>query len=207
MISHDHRAIFVHIPKTGGQSIETAFLQSLGLTWETRAPLLLRSNPDRKLGPNRLSHLYADEYLDLGYVDEPTFAAYLKFTVVRDPYDRAVSEFNYRRRTAHETLRDQFTGVTRNEFRDPWRHVCPQSRYVFRPGQDRLLVDQVLRFEALASEWTKLSARLFADPVPLPHRNRPESVKLKASDLSRPDIDYITETYADDFVNFEYETR
>ena len=46
MISHKHKTIFVHIPKTGGQSVESVFIEDEGLTWDTRAPLLLRRNDD-----------------------------------------------------------------------------------------------------------------------------------------------------------------
>ena len=57
MISHPHRTVFVHIPKCGGQSIETAFLADLGLGWKSRAPLLMGANDRPELGPPRLSHL------------------------------------------------------------------------------------------------------------------------------------------------------
>jgi len=37
MISHAHSAIFVHIPKTGGQSIAQIFLRLCGRTWKAAA--------------------------------------------------------------------------------------------------------------------------------------------------------------------------
>jgi len=33
IISHDRKAIFVHIPKTGGPSVEQVFIEDTGLTW------------------------------------------------------------------------------------------------------------------------------------------------------------------------------
>jgi len=42
MISHHHRAIFVHIQKCAGQRVETVFLNDLALPRETRAPFQLR---------------------------------------------------------------------------------------------------------------------------------------------------------------------
>ncbi len=33
MISHQHKCILVHVPKTAGQSIEHVFLDLHGLTW------------------------------------------------------------------------------------------------------------------------------------------------------------------------------
>ena len=32
MISHEHKTVFIHIPKCGGQSVETCFLDDLGLS-------------------------------------------------------------------------------------------------------------------------------------------------------------------------------
>ena len=63
MISHHQKCVFVHIPKNAGQSIEHVFINLLELTWETRAPLLLRRNEHPELGPLRLAHLKAEEYV------------------------------------------------------------------------------------------------------------------------------------------------
>jgi hypothetical protein len=46
VICHPYRCVFVHVPKSAGISIEHVFLGLLGLTWETRGPLLLRHNND-----------------------------------------------------------------------------------------------------------------------------------------------------------------
>lgn len=62
MISHEHKTVFIHVPKVAGQSVELAFLRQLGMTWEERAPLVLRHNPDPAKGPERLAHLLAREY-------------------------------------------------------------------------------------------------------------------------------------------------
>ena len=95
MISHFHKTIFIHIPKCGGQSIETAFLNDLGLTWETRAPLLLRPNDNPRIGPPRLAHLRAKEYTKFHYISEELYETYYKFSIVRHPVERAISTFNY----------------------------------------------------------------------------------------------------------------
>ena len=54
VISHEHRCVFVHIPKCAGQSIETVFLEDLGLDWSNRSILLLRPNECPDIGPPRL---------------------------------------------------------------------------------------------------------------------------------------------------------
>jgi hypothetical protein len=99
------------VPKCAGQSIERMFLKDLGLTWESHAPLLLlRPKSREEQGPQRLSHLFANEYVKFGYINASRFNDYFKFTVIRDPIDRILSELNYRqikRRVSVST-----TGVT-----------------------------------------------------------------------------------------------
>ena len=60
MISIKHKTIFIHIPKCAGQSIEYLFLKDLGINWDQRINLLLRSKKFNERGPERLAHLYAE---------------------------------------------------------------------------------------------------------------------------------------------------
>ena len=95
LISHSHKTVFVHVPKCGGQSIETAFLADLGLDWETRAPLLLRLNDNLRLGPPRLAHLIARDYARYHYLSDELFRSYYSFAILRDPVARTVSLYNF----------------------------------------------------------------------------------------------------------------
>jgi hypothetical protein len=101
MFSDRYNALYVHIPKTGGQSIEHVFVTMHGLKWKNRESLLLRENDEPGgRAPRHLAHLYASEYRDRGYLTAERFACALKFATIRNPYDRARSEFKYRNRGA-----------------------------------------------------------------------------------------------------------
>ncbi|MEX5730248.1 hypothetical protein Ga0609869_003601 [Rhodovulum iodosum] len=198
MISRKHKTIFVHIPKAAGQSVEHVFLQECGLDWDSRAPLLLRRNDDRSQGPTRLAHLYAREYVACGHVTQAEFDSYFKFAIVRNPYDRLLSEYRYRnpRRTP---LWWFLLKPWRDDWKDPVRHRVPQVRFL-HDGQGRLLVDRVIRFERLAEEMPEVFERALGQRRALPARNvsdkRPDLARKGLSRLHRWIIRW---RYAEDF--------
>ena len=85
-ISHDLKTIFIHIPKNAGESIE----RSLGMH---------AGNPQQNffgVVNNRhvLQHLTANELRSRRQFSE-IWHEYFKFAVVRNPYSRFVSRYNY----------------------------------------------------------------------------------------------------------------
>lgn len=79
-ISHKYKAIFVHIQRTGGNSVQKVFAE--------HDPDLVEAvaiDPAKK----RTKHCFASDIRDA--IDPATFAAYTKFAVVRNPYERMVS--------------------------------------------------------------------------------------------------------------------
>ena len=171
MISHEHKTVFIHVPKVAGQSVELAFLRQLGMTWEERAPLVLRHNPDPAKGPERLAHLLAREYVALGYIDQPTFDSYFKFAFVRNPWARLVSEYEYRRRERRpfaEFVAAEFADI--DGYSDHSRHIIPQSDYLY-DADGQLMVDFVGRFETIARDFRQVSDRLDLGVEELPHKN------------------------------------
>jgi hypothetical protein len=172
MYSEKFKTLFVHIPKTGGQSIEHVFIAESGLTWDTRAPLLLRRKTKEEKGPNRLAHLFAREYVPFGYVTPEDFAASFKFAVVRNPYDRAISEYRYKivdKPAARDlTFRDYVASLETGKLT---RHDVPQSDFVLGES-GAMMVDQVLRFENLAEDFADVSRRIFGRAIDLPYVNK-----------------------------------
>ncbi len=212
MISHSHKCIFVHVPKTAGQSIEAVFLEALGLRGpEGRAQLLLRENKDRTAGPRRLAHLYGAEYVALGHIDAAAFAGYFKFAVVRHPYDRAVSEYRYRAAALIAKGRmvpgfDDFLSETgEDEHLDTARHLVPQVRYT-HDAAGACLMDEVLRFEHLAEEIAPVFKRVLGHGAALPHHN-PSGMRAGVSrdTLTAAQRAALQERYGADFEAFGYD--
>lgn len=172
VICHPYRCVFVHVPKTAGMSIEHVFLGLQGLTWEKRSALLLRHNDDPAKGPPRLSHLKASEYVSLGYLTPQQFDTYFKFSFVRNPWDRIVSEYKYRRYPVRMDFKSYlFRHLPASGFSDRYTHIVPQYDFLF-DKQGNLLVDFVGRYESLQADFDKVCARLGIPGTPLPHANR-----------------------------------
>jgi hypothetical protein len=220
LISHEHKVIFIHIPKTGGQSVEQMFVDDLGLTWAERGPhLTLSPNDDPALGPERLAHLYAEEYVSKGYVTQKQWDSYLTFAVVRNPYERIVSEYFYRskiypawqfwRRSGKQFWRyagpEKFLAQADNDdFTDGARHVVPQARYVC-DSQGKVIVDHIIYFEEMRPKVEALLKDVLKTPRGMPYRNKTKSgttwQKKRVHKTYRP---WIAERHAEDFDLFGY---
>jgi hypothetical protein len=172
VICGEYRCLFVHVPKTAGMSVEHVFLRLVGLTWETRAPLLLRGNDDPGLGPPRLAHLKAGEYVARGHLTAEQFESYFKFSFVRNPWDRIVSEYKYRGYPVKIDFKTYlFKHLPPPGWTDTYCHIIPQYDFLYDDG-GKLLVDFVGRYESLQPDFDKVCARLGIPPTPLPRVDR-----------------------------------
>ncbi len=184
MLCPELRCLFVHIPKTAGQSVEHVFLALHGLDWSTREALLLRPNPDPRRGPPRLAHLTALEYVQYGYLSSEEFDAYFKFAFVRNPWARMVSLYHH---LSHGVgFRDYVLGEFRNKvWREMYWFVRPQAEFVC-DAHGRLQVDFLGRFERLQEDFEEVCQRLGLSPMPLPHVNRAQEHTQKRRWRWRP---------------------
>lgn len=217
MVSHQHQVIFVHIPKCGGQSIETMFLEDLGLTWDLREPLLLRRNQSNKLGPPYLAHLLARDYVKYKWISEVIFNTYYKFSIVRNPFLRTISIYNYlfggnqnnSRMLSfdsfiNEWLPNQFpNGVNGVNVNSYYYFVRSQSDFVYSKNNIQL-VDKIYRFEDIQFVALQLIEKLNLKSN-FKHINKTESKIITPNDLN---LDYkkkIYSIYEKDFINFGYD--
>jgi hypothetical protein len=172
VICHPYRCLFVHVPKTAGMSIEHVFVRLVGLSWETRAPLLLRANDDPVLGPPRLAHLKAGEYLTCGYLSPQQFESYFKFSFVRNPWDRIVSEYKYRGYPVKIDFKTYLLNyLPAPGWTDTYCHIVPQYDFL-HDREGKCLVDFVGRYENLQTDFDSVCARLGIVRTPLPRVNR-----------------------------------
>jgi hypothetical protein len=150
------------------------FLEELGLDWETRAPLLLRPNDEPRLGPPRLAHLTAGQYVAARWVPQEMFDAYFKFAVVRNPFTRMVSHWRYSR--SRQPFPSFIRRVVSRHEADSW-FTRPQTEFTMIDGRDAM--DHIIRIEALTEGFEVVRSRLSLRPE-LPHRNASSSAKTAA---------------------------
>ena len=142
---------FIHINKTGGSSIETA----LG------APLI---------------HETARVFRDL--IGQQRWDHRFSFAIVRNPWDRTVSQFHYRQMInqtglANDPLsfKDWLMRVyieRTPEYVDEDKMFLTQSEWVC-DEQGRIMVDYIGRFENLQQSWDDICTALHREKSQLPH--------------------------------------
>ncbi len=183
MICREYNCLYVHVPKTGGQSVEQFFIDLLGLDWDRdRAGLLIKRNENQGCGTEKLAHLSASEYVACGHVSGEDFSALFKFSFVRNPWSRILSEYRYRNYFRHQSFRDfVLNKLPEPGWGDDYRHVMPQYD-MLHDGQGKLLVDFVGRFETLQQDFDRVCEKLGIPESRLPHRNRSDK---KSRDLKR----------------------
>lgn len=232
MICKELGALFVHIPKAAGQSIERVLLSEMGLSWGNREAAVLARNCDPSKGPPRLAHLTAEEYVKCNWLSADDFSNMFKFAFVRNPWARLVSEYRYRNLGPRVSFRNfvlsSFPGPADDNYSngdDYYRHVIPQSRFI-ADIDGKCLVDFIGRFENLESDFRVVAERLNLATKELPHSNassrhtRDEKdgllAKLRRSLRGGAGVDtyhsfydaetkgFVEEIYAEDLWRFEY---
>jgi len=194
-ISFAHKAVFIHIPKTGGQSVA----RMLGIP---------KYDLKRYYGTNgsglALTHLTIEHLKTLVDV-----SGYFIFAFVRNPYTRILSEYNWRMRN-HRAFEEptgnmmDFSGYCELILRK-WdkmmanpniterQHVTPQHKYV-----DSTVV--IYRHETFERDCIKIQKRLgINQPIP---RVNVGTYNTKHTDRT---IEITNKLYSEDFKTFGYE--
>jgi hypothetical protein len=199
VISHKHKFIFIHIPKTAGTSIEQA------LRDET-CQLLPGEWDHKRVHHTPLNHMTLTELADYGLLTREQLRSYFKFCFVRNPWDRLISEIycpwmspwfkdlsvDQRIRRACEWAATG-TGIA--------NHLRVQHDFVVAEG---LEMDFVGHFERLEEDFGALCWALGIQ-ASLPHLNRSTQSRRHYPDYYDARTQALaTAAYARDIEAFQY---
>lgn len=221
IISHTHRAIFVHVPKTAGTSI--AALLEPALRWNdlilggTEFGERLNTVYRERFGLNK--HMGARDIRRI--VGNAVWTDYFSFAVVRHPYRRLVSFYNWQRAAVSRAAPDspiwswpatEAYRQTRN-FGEFIRHRTfltsragqPQAEWVC-DDEGRCIVDFVGRFEQLGAAIDTVATRLGLVSARLGVHNA-SAAERPAGELLQHEADYefLHDVYRRDFEMFGYD--
>lgn len=192
--------IFIHIPKTAGNSIARA-LEGL-----TRPPNAPRRTMHKHTKARHLKELLGKDIWESSY----------RFTVVRNPWDLMVSCYEWWLHTgpriAHlremaEQVRalEGFPAFLDSPFGRTMINECPGTMLDWLEVDGRLAVDSCLRFEQLEQDWEKLESRLALGLAPLPHLNRSQDRRPYREYYDARGRALVEERFLRDIAWFDYE--
>src|SRR5215470_13559254 len=141
MINHQYRCIFVHIPKTAGKSINRFFR----MEWQKHKDL---SCYFRELQPELFSH-------------------YFKFAIVRNPWDRILSDYNFQKKKDAPAKEKLFAvnnnGSARN-FRE-WLDAVLSNPFFYESRQWGAEVSAGIHRWSPQVDWVSLNGKIGVDAV------------------------------------------
>jgi hypothetical protein len=213
-ISHKYRVIFIHIQKTGGNSISNLFHE---LDSELIQELPLANTT------KRLKHCFISDIQTI--LSPELFADYTKFSIVRNPYERLFSwysMFKYQKTDfgiaagampkadvlgdavlveaeAYLNSFESFLAMPNNGLLE--RFYYNQLDYLLI--QDKLAVDKVLRFENLSHDFNELAEQLTISAT-LPHVNQSKVKQDYREVYSEKSKDIVAQRFQRDLNYFSY---
>ncbi|MHB8814127.1 MAG: sulfotransferase family 2 domain-containing protein [Steroidobacteraceae bacterium] len=214
-ISHVHRTIFVHIPKTAGTSVESV----LGMHGD-KADIGIRPYFNQEVDRE---HLYGQDLQHMTAADlkhvlqhQGVFDRYFKFSIVRNPWDRLVSVFawmNQKWAKGMELTEAEFEASLRQlhgmfiiarSTKQPLRvgpHLWPQAHFLV-DRERKQLVDFVARHENLTTDWEHIRRKIGIEadlPLRMKSHHRPYQSYYNATTRAM-----VEEIYAEDIAAFSY---
>lgn len=176
----ENKTLFVHVPKTGGCSMEQ----------------------DNQLGTVITTHYGMDHYVKFAAFTDINLKNFFKFGFVREPYERVASAILNHPMKGMPDAREKFNDfiLKHEHMLDRW--VATKPMHTFLCIGDEIVVDFVGRFENIEEDWKKACEGMGRN-LDLPHINKGghDSYEGLYNDEARA---LVREIYEKDFELFDY---
>lgn len=204
MIIKDEKIIFIHIPKSAGQSIEAFFGRKWTPSAETRG-----KNPD--MWPERFPRHTPWIRYERIYKTH----TYRAFAIIRNPWSRMVSSYIYEQKMAGRGIGIEKPNrrllAAGGSFEDYVRHADRDSFFIrpqvswLRNAEGQIAEIDLLRFENLAVEFKRLAQKYNLKEEILPHVNRAKTNYRHYSEYyTKETRSLVYDLYAEDIEAFDY---
>lgn len=210
MISHKHKCIFIHIPKTAGTSIYKFFFPEVNFHYaKPDYERLFGWCPERKL---HMQHATAKQLLQTELISQEHWDTYFKFAFVRNPWDRAYSDYKWVQSFAHVTgsFKDYITG--KGAFKEIFNnvdspqylgdHLMSQIDFVEMPKPHQL--DFIGSFENFDKDIKTVLLKLNIQKEFLLHKNRSHRNKDYSLFYTNSNRKLVALKYKEDIEKFDY---
>lgn len=207
MISTEKKIIFIHIPKTGGSSIEVAlkniFDEKIIRNGNSTRVLDTIKNPIPN-SYNSFKHATASELIK--QYGKNKFNDYHSFAVIRNPWDRLLSLYHWSYGGTYN--KKKFLNMIPKKINNmkSKRVVWSLNRYVC-DNKDNIIIDTLLDFDNLQHEFSSLMKKLNIGEYELGHINKGRNKKNFREVMDQETIDLISTNYKNEINMFwgEYE--
>lgn len=192
MISHKHKAIFVHVPKTGGTSITSA------LSRQGFEGLNLNCADDGSIDDDTGYYKNGSAMRMKRQFSENLWNSYFKFGFVRNPYDRILSNYNFFKGLGSVPFSRFVESQGQNTYQI-WHNDITQTQHT------NLELDFVGKFENLQTDFDNICKRLNIPLSKVPHLNRSRENNNWKTYFTDNCMKTVYNKYKPDFVNFGYQ--
>ncbi len=203
----DLKLIFIHVPKTAGSAINRALADhAVG-----RPDSLLRRATSHLPFAEPVNKVWLRRHVSAAWMKvklgDEVWNSYRRFSVVRDPYDRAISSYEFARQ--RPKLRRHKAAMQRGfaEFlrAEPDERMLQAPMLTDRNGA--LMVQEVLRHETLTADLARICA-LWDLTITLPEKPLNATTRVPAEQyLTDEAVAIINTRAARDFDLFGYQRR
>ena len=205
IISHQHRFIFVAVPKTGTHSVRQALREHMGAQDLEQVGLFVQKRfPIPELA--RLQHGHLSLQQIRPYLRPQEWDSFFKFAFVRNPFDRFISYCAFMTRADGRFDREPQKVMRHFLFEAP-----PHGHLLFQPQHllitdeaGELLTDYVGRVERMQESYGEIAGRI---GIPTRKLDRVNSSKRRdyRDYYDQALIDGVSKIYARDLLLFGYD--